>query len=86
MKLKLFNYSIHVIPIMALKIRLFQLKSKNLKGKWYGRAISNREVHTEEMAKNICYRTTLTEADVHAAARALITEMTNWLWQECPNC
>ena len=64
---------------MALKIRLFQLKSKNLKGKWYGRAISNREVHTEEMAKNICYRTTLTEADVHAAVRALITEMTNQL-------
>ena len=64
---------------MALRIRLLQLKSKDLKGKWYGRAVSNREVHTEELARNICDNTTLTEADVHAAVHALITEMTNQL-------
>lgn len=60
---------------MALRIRLLQLKSKDQNGKWYGRAIANREVHTEEMARHICQSTALTEADVHAAVRALITEM-----------
>ena len=38
---------------MAIKIRLLQHKRKALKGKWYGRAVSNGEVHTKELARSI---------------------------------
>lgn len=60
---------------MAIKIRLLQHKRKALKGKWYGRAVSNGEVHTKELARSISNDTTLTEADVHATIIALVKEM-----------
>ena len=60
---------------MGLSIRLFKHKKKELNGKWYGKATSTGEVHTEELARNICHDTTLTEADVHASIIALVEEM-----------
>lgn len=66
---------------MGLKIKLLQLKSKGLKGKWYGKAASTGEVHTEELARSICHNTALTEADVHAAIIALVEEM-RWRLQD----
>lgn len=64
---------------MALKIRLLQHKRKNLNGKWYGRVVARNEVHTDELARRICFKTTLTEADVHAVIIALTAEMTEQL-------
>lgn len=60
---------------MTLKIRLLQHKNKSFNGKWYGRATSTGEAHTEELARSISHDTTLTEADVHAAIIALVDEM-----------
>ena len=60
---------------MGLSIRLLKHKKKELNGKWYGKATSTGEVHTEELARNISHDTSLTEADVHASIIALVEEM-----------
>ena len=60
---------------MSLRIKLFQSRNHKVNGRWYGRAVSTEEVHTRELARRICANTTLTEADMYAAIKALVEEM-----------
>lgn len=47
--------------------------------KWYAKAQANGEVTLDEMAEDIAYATTLTDADVLAAIRAFIKQLNKHL-------
>jgi len=60
---------------MAIKIRLFQRQRKDIKGKWYGKAVSTGLVDTRELARAISHSNSVTESDVYAVIKALVAEM-----------
>lgn len=64
---------------MAIKIKLYQHKRKDLQGKWYGRAVKTGEVTTKDLARIISHNNSVTESDVHAVIIALVKEMKNHL-------
>jgi len=64
---------------MAIKIKLYQHKRKDLQGKWYGRAVKAGEVTTKDLARIISHNNSVTESDVHAVIIALVKEMKNYL-------
>ena len=64
---------------MAIKIKLYQHKRKDLQGKWYGRAVKAGEVTTKDLARIISHNNSVTESDVHAVIIALVKEMKNHL-------
>lgn len=60
---------------MAIKIKLYQQKRKDLQGKWYGRTVKTGEVTLEELARRISKANSVTESDVYGVLVALIKEM-----------
>ena len=64
---------------MAIKIKLYQHKRKDLQGKWYGRTVKAGEVTTKDLARIISHNNSVTESDVHGVIIALVKEMKNYL-------
>ena len=64
---------------MAIKIKLYQHKRKDLQGKWYGRTVKAGEVTTKDLARIISQNNSVTESDVHGVIIALVKEMKNYL-------
>ena len=64
---------------MSLQVKLCQIDREGMRGKWFGRAVRLDEVHTEELARNIQRKCTLTTTDVIAVIDALVGEMKNEL-------
>lgn len=60
---------------MAIQVKLCQQKRKDLAGKWFARVVKMDEVHTEELAKRINEKCTVTETDVIAVIDALVRQM-----------
>ena len=67
---------------MSMLYKLYQLnrtfkdgRQDNSNGKWYARAIHLGTVETSDLAKEIAYSTTATEADVLAVINALVHVM-----------
>ena len=60
---------------MAIKIKLYQQRRKDLLGKWYGRTVKTGEVTTEELARRISAANSVTESDVYGVIVALVQEM-----------
>ena len=71
----LINLKTH--SIMAIFVRLEQSKNKTKSsfGKWYLKTVKLDEVHTEEMARNICDNTTFKRSEVKGIIDELVSEM-----------
>lgn len=64
---------------MAIMLKLYQHKRKDLEGKWYGRTVKTGEVNIKKLAESISHSCSMTESDVYGVVTALVSEMSNRL-------
>lgn len=66
---------------MSVKYKLVQEQraSSTNKGKWYGRALVNDEVHLEQISQEVQDNTSAKQADVWAVLKELVNSMTRHL-------